>query len=150
VVAGTPDGVVMVEAGANQLPEQDIIEAIEFGYEAILELIQAQKDLMEDLGIQIVIDEPPSVDQPLEQFIADKASDKIKQVLSQFEFDKSTRDEALDQIKETEIKEAIALLPEDDPLKVTTIEDPKAIGNLFKALTKKTDACSNYGRRSQS
>ncbi len=40
VVAGTPDGVVMVEAGANQLPEQDIIEAIEFGYEAILELIQ--------------------------------------------------------------------------------------------------------------
>ena len=31
VVAGTPDGVVMVEAGANQLPEQDIIEAIDFG-----------------------------------------------------------------------------------------------------------------------
>ena len=137
VVAGTPDGVVMVEAGANQLPEQDIIEAIEFGYEAILELIQAQKDLIEELGIEIVVDEPPSVNESLEQFIAEKATAKIKQVLSQFDLDKSARDEALDQIKETEINEAIALLPEDDPLKVATTEDSKAIGNLFKALTKK-------------
>ena len=31
VVAGSPDGVIMVEAGANQLPEQDMIEAIDFG-----------------------------------------------------------------------------------------------------------------------
>ena len=30
VVAGTPDGVVMVEAGANQLPEQDVIEAVSY------------------------------------------------------------------------------------------------------------------------
>ena len=37
IVAGTPDGVVMVEAGANQLPEGDVIEAIDFGYEAICE-----------------------------------------------------------------------------------------------------------------
>jgi polyribonucleotide nucleotidyltransferase len=35
VIAGSPDGVIMVEAGANQLPEQDIIEAIDFGYEAV-------------------------------------------------------------------------------------------------------------------
>ena len=31
VVAGTPDGVVMVEAAANQLTEQDVIEAVDFG-----------------------------------------------------------------------------------------------------------------------
>jgi len=40
----------MVEAGANQLPEQDIIEAIDFGYEAVRELIQAQKELIAELG----------------------------------------------------------------------------------------------------
>src|SRR5512141_245373 len=51
VVAGSPDGVVMVEAGANQLPEQDVIEAIDFGYEAVRDLIQAQRDVMEVLGI---------------------------------------------------------------------------------------------------
>ncbi|MGC1197884.1 MAG: polyribonucleotide nucleotidyltransferase, partial [Geitlerinemataceae cyanobacterium] len=38
VVAGSPNGVIMVEAGANQLPEQDIIEAIDFGYEAACDL----------------------------------------------------------------------------------------------------------------
>ena len=39
VVAGTPQGVVMVEAGANQLPEGDVIEAIDFGYEAVSEAV---------------------------------------------------------------------------------------------------------------
>ena len=65
VVAGSPDGVIMVEAGANQLPEQDIIEAIEFGYEAVQDLIQAQLDLIEELGIEIVNEEPPEVDTTL-------------------------------------------------------------------------------------
>ena len=46
VVAGTPDGVVMVEAGANQLPEGDVIEAIDFGYEAVCELIKAQENIL--------------------------------------------------------------------------------------------------------
>lgn len=137
VVAGTPDGIVMVEAAANQLPEQDIIEAIEFGYEAILELIQAQKDLIEELGLNIVVEEPPSVNEDLEKFIAEKASDKIKGVLGQFDFDKKGRDEALDEIKASEIEEAIAELPEEDPLKVAITEDPKAISKLFKSLTKK-------------
>ena len=59
MVAGTPDGVVMVEAGANQLPEQDVIEAIDFGYEAICELIKAQEQLLKDLGITQVKPENP-------------------------------------------------------------------------------------------
>ncbi|MEN9250787.1 MAG: polyribonucleotide nucleotidyltransferase, partial [Gloeomargarita sp. GXS_bins_116] len=45
VVAGSPQGVVMVECRANQLPEQDMIEAIDFGHEAIQELIRAQQEL---------------------------------------------------------------------------------------------------------
>jgi polyribonucleotide nucleotidyltransferase len=137
VVAGTTDGVVMVEAGANQLPEQDIIEAIEFGYEAIQELIQAQKDLSQELGLDIVIDEPPPVNEQLQQFIADKASEEIAKVLSQYDLDKKARDEALEQIQTTQISEAIAPLAEEDPLKIATTEDPKAVSNLFNELTKK-------------
>ena len=49
VVAGSPDGIVMIEAGANQLSEQDTIEAIDFGYEAVTELIKSQEDLLQDL-----------------------------------------------------------------------------------------------------
>ncbi|WP_107667626.1 polyribonucleotide nucleotidyltransferase [Cyanothece sp. BG0011] len=137
VVAGSPDGVVMVEAGANQLPEQDIIEAIDFGYEAVRDLIGAQYDIMEELGMEIAKAEPPSVNEALEKFISDRAADSIKKVLVQYDLGKAERDTALDNIKETAIEEAIAELPEDDPIKVTTSEDPKAVGNLYKGLTKK-------------
>jgi len=73
VVAGSPDGVIMVEASANQLPEQDIIEAIDFGYEAACDLIQAQREIMAELGIDLVVEERPSLDSALENFIRDRA-----------------------------------------------------------------------------
>ncbi|MFM2314225.1 MAG: hypothetical protein RLZZ04_3501 [Cyanobacteriota bacterium] len=137
VVAGTPDGIVMVEAGANQLPEQDVIEAIDFAYEAIQELIQSQLDLIKELGIEIVKPEAPEEDQTLISFIAERASQDIKKILSQYDFDKKTRDDALDEIKQTQIIEAIAQLPETDPIAIATVEDPKAIDKAFKKLTKK-------------
>jgi polyribonucleotide nucleotidyltransferase len=137
VVAGSPDGVVMVEAGANQLPEQDIIEAIDFGYEAVQELIQAQRQLIEQLGIEMPVIEPPEVDETLTNFISDRATEAIKQVLSQYDLDKNARDAALDEIKKTKIEEVIAELPEEDPIKIATTENPKAIANEFKAVTKK-------------
>ncbi|MEL6501531.1 MAG: polyribonucleotide nucleotidyltransferase [Cyanobacteria bacterium J06623_1] len=137
VVAGTPDGIVMVEAGANELPEQDVIEAIDFAYEAIQELLQAQLELIKELGIEIVQAETPVEDESLINFISDRATTEIKQILSQYELDKKARDAALDEVKQTKIIEAIAELPNDDPLSVATTEDPKAIGKAFKKLTKK-------------
>lgn len=137
VVAGTPQGVVMVEAGANQLPEQDVIEAIEFGYEAVQELITAQQSLITELNLDISVPEPPAPDKALVEFIATRATDKIKEVLSHYEFDKTARDEALEQIKAEEIETVIVELPDTEPLKITITEDPKAIGHEFKALTKK-------------
>ncbi|MDV3002025.1 MAG: Polyribonucleotide nucleotidyltransferase [Chroococcopsis gigantea SAG 12.99] len=136
VVAGTPDGVVMVEAGANQLPEQDIIEAIDFGYEAVRDLIEAQREIMAELGLQLVAAEPPVVNETLHNFIADEAKGEIKQILAQFELGKNGRDEALSTI-ETRLKETIAALPEEDPLRVSTGEDGKLLPNMFKSLTKK-------------
>ncbi|MEA5471343.1 polyribonucleotide nucleotidyltransferase [Spirulina sp. 06S082] len=136
VVAGSPDGVVMVEAGANQLPEQDIIEAIEFGYEAVQELIKAQRELLEELGLQLVTEEAPEEDTALGDFIADRANDKIKKVLSQFDLDKKARDLTLDEIKAAEVTAAIAELPEDDALKIAA-EKPKAVDTLFKKQVKK-------------
>ena len=137
VVAGTPDGVIMVEAGANQLPEQDIIEAIDFGYEAVQELIAAQRELIKDLGIEIAVAEPPEVNENLVNFISDRATADIKQILTQFDLDKNRRDEALDEIKASKIEEVIAELPDEDPIKVLATENPKVISNEFKALTKK-------------
>mgnify|MGYP005838851453 CR=1 FL=1 len=136
VVAGSPDGVIMVEAGANQLPERDIIEAIEFGYEAVQDLIRAQQDLIAELGLEIVHEAPPEPDQSLSNFISDRATEEIKKILSQFDLDKTQRDNALDAVKDS-IAAAIAELPEEDPIRVAATGDAKALDNTFKDITKK-------------
>ena len=137
VVAGSPDGVVMIEAGANQLPEQDVIEAIDFGYEAVRDLIGAQQEIMEELGISLVKADPPVKNEVLEKFISDQSSESIKKVLVQYNLGKAERDIALDEIKETTINEIITNLSEEDSIKIAAKEDPKAVNNLYKGLTKK-------------
>jgi len=137
VVAGSPDGVIMVEASANQLPEQDIIEAIDFGYEAACDLIQAQREIMAELGIDLVVEERPSPDSALENFIRDRAQEPIRIILSRFEKDKAIRNAALDEVKANAVESAIAELAEDDPIKVAVSANSKVIGNVFKDVTKK-------------
>jgi polyribonucleotide nucleotidyltransferase len=135
VVAGTPDGVIMVEAGANQLPEQDIIEAIDFGYEAVLELITAQRELLAELGISIVQAEKPATDPTLENFLQERTTESIKVILGKYE-PKGVRDTELDAIKAKAVEE-IAALPETDPIQVAAASDSKAVSTLFKSITKK-------------
>ncbi|MFM7447064.1 MAG: polyribonucleotide nucleotidyltransferase [Leptolyngbyaceae cyanobacterium] len=136
VVAGSPDGIIMVEAGANQLPEQDMIEAIDFGYEAVRDLIQAQRELIAEMGIEITQEDAPEIDTTLETFIRDQATASVKEILARFETDKKVRDGALDQVKEA-IAATIAEQPDEDPVKVAASEDEKALDNVFKDVTKK-------------
>jgi polyribonucleotide nucleotidyltransferase len=50
VVAGTKDAVIMVEAGANELPETLILEAIRCGHEVIREIIAFQETIVAQIG----------------------------------------------------------------------------------------------------
>ncbi len=136
VVAGTPSGVVMVEAGANQLPEQDVIEAIDFGYEAVGELIRAQLALLKELGIEQVLPEERSDDPTLPSFLEKECAQGISEVLKHFEQTKAERDEKLDAIK-AEVGEKIAALNGEDPIKVAVSSNSKLLGNSYKSLTKK-------------
>ncbi len=136
VVAGTPDGVVMVEAGANQLTEQDIVEAIDFGYEAVCELIKAQESVLEEAGIKQVRPEEPAIDNTLPNYLEKNCSKPIGEVLKHFEQTKDERDEKLDEIK-SNISETIEALKEDNAVKKATTSNSKLLGNSFKALTKK-------------
>ena len=136
VVAGTPSGVVMVEAGANQLPEQDVIEAIDFGYEAVGELIRAQLALLKELGIEQVLPEERSEDPALPSFLEKECAGGIGEVLKQFEQTKAERDEKLDAIK-AEVSQKIAALGGEDPIKVAVGSNSKLLGNTYKSLTKK-------------
>ena len=136
VVAGSPHGVIMVEAGANQLPEQDIIEAIDFGYEAVCDLIEAQREIVAEMGIEPVESVPPEVDPTLENYIQEKATEEIKEVLSEYDLDKNQRDEKLDKIKDS-LAESITELPEEEVVRIMVESESLLLGNTFKNVTKK-------------
>ena len=136
VVAGTPEGIVMVEAGANQLPEQDVIEAIDFGYEAVCELIKAQESILKEAGIEQVKPEQPEEDSTLPVYLEKACTKAIGEVLSQFEQSKADRDSKLDAIRSS-TAETIDGLKESDPVRKLVSANSKALPTSFKALTKK-------------
>jgi polyribonucleotide nucleotidyltransferase len=52
VVAGTKDAITMVEAGANEVSEEQIIEALEFAHGAMQPAIKLQEQLVEKVGVK--------------------------------------------------------------------------------------------------
>ncbi len=136
VVAGSPEGIVMIEAGANQLSEQDTIEAIDFGYEAVTELIKSQEDLLKDLGIKQIKPSDPEEDKTLPSYLEKNCSKAIDLVLKKFDQSKEERDLELEKIK-TETQSKIDSLKDDNQVKVLTSENEKLIHSDFKKLTKK-------------
>ena len=49
-VSGTKEAINMVEAGAKEVSEEDMLEALMFGHEAIKELIEFQEKIIEEIG----------------------------------------------------------------------------------------------------
>jgi polyribonucleotide nucleotidyltransferase len=60
VVAGTINGIGMVEAGANELTEDEIIEALGLAHKAIIKLCNAQNELVKKLGVKRQEFTPPA------------------------------------------------------------------------------------------
>lgn len=50
VVAGLKDAVLMVEAGASEIPEDEILEAIMFGHKAIQDIVSLQERMVQEIG----------------------------------------------------------------------------------------------------
>ncbi len=59
VVAGTEDAIVMVEAGAREVSEEKVIEALQFAHQQIREIVAIQKQLVEEVGKEKIAFEPP-------------------------------------------------------------------------------------------
>ena len=126
----------MIEAGANQLSEQDTIEAIDFGYEAVTELIKSQEDLLKDLGIKQIKPSEPEEDKTLPSYLEKNCTKPIELVLKKFDLSKEERDLELEKIK-TETQGKIESLKDDNQLKVLLSENDKLLSSDFKKLTKK-------------
>ena len=50
VVAGSKEGVIMMEASAHEMPEDLVLQAIERAQEVIMELIRLQEEMIDSVG----------------------------------------------------------------------------------------------------
>jgi polyribonucleotide nucleotidyltransferase len=50
IVAGTDEAILMVEAGANEIPEAEILDALDIAHDAIKKIVAAQRELQEKVG----------------------------------------------------------------------------------------------------
>jgi polyribonucleotide nucleotidyltransferase len=65
IVAGTSEGILMVEAGANEIPEAEILDALDIAHDAIKKLCAAQDELREKAGKPKTEVQVPQVDSDL-------------------------------------------------------------------------------------
>jgi polyribonucleotide nucleotidyltransferase len=109
-VAGTKDAVLMVEAGANQVPEDSMVDAIMFGHEIIKKIAQFQEDIASEIG-------KPKFEAPLflpgDDVVArvqEVATQKIREAIVVEE--KLSRESAIDEIYQEVASELSLEFPE--------------------------------------
>lgn len=101
-VAGTKDSINMVEASSEQVSEEDMVNAIMFGHDAIKELIEFQERIVKEIGqekIEVVL---AVIDQEFEKEIKEFASNKMIEAI-QIK-DKLEKYAAIDKVKEDSIE----------------------------------------------
>jgi polyribonucleotide nucleotidyltransferase len=105
VVAGTSDSIVMVEGGALEVSEEDVVEAFTIAQKGIGELIRAQEELLKKIERPKKMEwSKAEIPAGLEESVKKLAEGKISEAINQKE--KHTRIEAVERAK-TEIAEKL-------------------------------------------
>ncbi|GAB4319891.1 MAG: polyribonucleotide nucleotidyltransferase [Candidatus Sumerlaeia bacterium] len=73
VVAGHAEAINMVECGANEIPEERLIEALEFGHAAIQRIVDAVEGIRAEIGVPKIDVPPPPRDEALAARVAELA-----------------------------------------------------------------------------
>lgn len=96
-VAGTKDAILMVEAGAKEISEDEMLDAIWFGHEEIKKLVEWQEKIMAEVGkpkMEVPVYEPPA---ELAAEIEDYGAEQLKAAL--MDANKLEREENVARIK---------------------------------------------------
>ncbi len=97
-VAGSKDAINMVEAGADQVNEETMLDALMFGHEAIKRLCAWQEEIIAEIGKEKRHIDLYKCDPEIEKDIKDRAQDRLVKAISIF--DKLERQDAIDAIKD--------------------------------------------------
>ncbi len=81
VVSGSADAIVMVEGGAIEVPEEEILEGLGLAHAAIRELIEIQQPLIEPRRVAAMHWEPKQVDAEVADFVERRFSDAVAQAV---------------------------------------------------------------------
>ena len=97
-VAGTKDAINMVEAGAKEVSEKDMLDALMFGHDAIKELVAFQEEIIDKIGVTKMDYEVLEITDELKEEINTLAHDDLDKAFRIK--DKLEKYEAIDKIKE--------------------------------------------------
>ncbi len=124
VVSGTKEAIMMVEAGANEVSEDIILDGIMFAHEEIKNIVAFIEEIVKEVGKEKKVIETYQIPEEIERDVREYAESKMRQAVQTVE--KQERLDNMDQV-EVETKEYFA---EKYP------ENEKDIGNVLYAITK--------------
>jgi polyribonucleotide nucleotidyltransferase len=124
IIAGSEDAIVMVEAGAQEVSEATIVEALAFGHEMIKKIIALQKELAAQIQPEKREVVAPSVDSKLEAEISTKSAENLRDALNTQKYGKMESYARVDALKEN----LLASYPEEP------IELRAQVAGIFDAL----------------
>jgi len=109
-VAGSHDAVMMVEAGANELPEEVILESILFGHQEIRRIVEFQNEIAKACGKEKrevkLFQVPEDLDRAIRSYAAEKLDAAVRNP------DKLKRDEDIAAVKAEVVEHFIEEYPE--------------------------------------
>jgi polyribonucleotide nucleotidyltransferase len=124
-LAGTAEAILMVEAGANEVDEATMIEALRLGHEAIQDVIRVQNEMRSALGKPKREFEPHELPQQVYEFVRQQVQDRLLDAIygaaDKQDFQERTgalKDELIEQYAEPESEE----------------RDPKILSEAFSAV----------------
>lgn len=128
VVSGTKDAIMMVEAGANEIPEDKMLDAIMFAHEEIKKIIEFIEEIVAEVGKEKKEVTLYKVSEEIEQDVRAYVVDKMKEAI--FTVDKQERLDNMDKVK----KEAFEYFEEKYPENMKDVD--AVIYNITKELVR--------------
>ncbi len=125
-VSGTKEAINMVEAGAKEVSEEDMLEALMFGHEAIKELIEFQEKIIEEIGVEKYDYPKLEISEELTNEVTNLIKDDIDKALRIK--DKLEKYAKLDEIKENLLEKYTDESLKEDELKELLTK----VANIFE------------------
>ena len=124
-VAGTKEAICMVEAGAKELSEEVMLDALMFAHENIKVLCEFEQKIIDEVGVEKIELEKAEIDPELESAVKEYAT---KDMLEAIQIkDKLEKYAKIDEVKEKTIEHFKEVYAEDE-------EIDKKIANVSKVL----------------